>query len=277
MKLVRFLILLFFLFIPREVFANAPEYPTQSNARIFASNFARADINQSGKVDVQDYNILVSNFGRTGSGIQADINQDTRVNIQDYNVLITYFGQTVNLSPTPQVTSTPTRTPTPTRTLTPTRTPTPRITVTPTRTPTPRPTTTITPTNPYPFTINGSTVFVMNIKNALDQIKANDLTTYNTIILADVRTISEYSSNEAVVASRNIRISTNSANHSISWAAGTIIHEAYHVYNYHHNIPYFGCEGEKYSLRPQATYLRLVGDIASAQHVESQIGVWQCP
>jgi len=53
------------------------------------------DLNNDGKVDIFDYNILVSNFGKTGTSgfIPADINKDGKVDIFDYNILISNFGK----------------------------------------------------------------------------------------------------------------------------------------------------------------------------------------
>ncbi len=52
-----------------------------------------ADLDGSGKVDISDYNLLVSDFSKTGmSGfIPADINKDGKVDIFDYNILINNF------------------------------------------------------------------------------------------------------------------------------------------------------------------------------------------
>ncbi len=53
-----------------------------------------SDLNNDGKVDIFDYNILISNFGKTGSPgwIPADINKDGKVDIFDYNILVGEFG-----------------------------------------------------------------------------------------------------------------------------------------------------------------------------------------
>jgi hypothetical protein len=52
------------------------------------------DIDKNGKVDIFDYNILVGNFGKTGTGIQGDLDNNGTVNIFDYNTLVTNFGRT---------------------------------------------------------------------------------------------------------------------------------------------------------------------------------------
>jgi len=48
------------------------------------------DLNFDGKVDISDYNLLVTNFGKTGTPgwIPADITKDGKVDIFDYNVLV---------------------------------------------------------------------------------------------------------------------------------------------------------------------------------------------
>lgn len=55
-----------------------------------------ADINTTGasnhKVDIQDYNILFSNFGSTTPGNVADIDKNNIVNLFDYNYLFGDFG-----------------------------------------------------------------------------------------------------------------------------------------------------------------------------------------
>jgi hypothetical protein len=51
------------------------------------------DIDGNGKVDIFDYNILLTNFGQSGTGIQGDINNSGKVDIFDYNILLTNFGK----------------------------------------------------------------------------------------------------------------------------------------------------------------------------------------
>jgi hypothetical protein len=53
------------------------------------------DLNGDGKVDIYDYNILVADFGKTGTPgwIPADIIKDGKVDIYDYNVLVGNFGK----------------------------------------------------------------------------------------------------------------------------------------------------------------------------------------
>ncbi|MBI3576606.1 hypothetical protein HY086_01030 [Candidatus Gottesmanbacteria bacterium] len=55
----------------------------------------RGDINADGKVDIFDYNLLVSDFGKTGSVgfTSADIDNNGKVDIFDYNILVGNFGK----------------------------------------------------------------------------------------------------------------------------------------------------------------------------------------
>ena len=51
------------------------------------------DLNNDNKVDIFDYNILVGNFGKTGTGIAGDIIVNGAVDIFDYNQLVGNFGK----------------------------------------------------------------------------------------------------------------------------------------------------------------------------------------
>ncbi len=59
----------------------------------FSTSALLGDLNSDGKVDIFDFNILVQNFGKTGSPgfIAADINKDGKVDIFDYNMLVANF------------------------------------------------------------------------------------------------------------------------------------------------------------------------------------------
>ncbi|MBI3576601.1 hypothetical protein HY086_01005 [Candidatus Gottesmanbacteria bacterium] len=50
------------------------------------------DLDRNGVVDIYDYNILVTNFGRTGTNV-ADIDGNGKVDIFDYNILVGNFGR----------------------------------------------------------------------------------------------------------------------------------------------------------------------------------------
>ena len=50
------------------------------------------DIDGNGKIDIFDYNILLTNFGKTGTAIQGDLDGNNKVDIFDYNILLTNFG-----------------------------------------------------------------------------------------------------------------------------------------------------------------------------------------
>ncbi|MBI4990978.1 hypothetical protein HZB96_02680, partial [Candidatus Gottesmanbacteria bacterium] len=53
------------------------------------------DLNHDNKVDIQDYNQLVTDFGKTGSPgfIPSDIDNNSKVDIFDYNILVSNFGR----------------------------------------------------------------------------------------------------------------------------------------------------------------------------------------
>ncbi len=53
----------------------------------------QGDLDGNGKVDIFDYNIILTNYGKTGSGIQGDIDGNGKVDIFDYNILLTNFGK----------------------------------------------------------------------------------------------------------------------------------------------------------------------------------------
>ena len=63
--------------------------------RIVKNTALPSDLNEDGKVDIFDYNIFVTNFGKTGSAgwIKADIDRNGKVDIFDYNVLVGAFGK----------------------------------------------------------------------------------------------------------------------------------------------------------------------------------------
>ncbi len=53
------------------------------------------DLNSDGKVDIFDYNILIGDFGKTGSNgfIPSDIDSNGKVDIFDFNILLGNFGK----------------------------------------------------------------------------------------------------------------------------------------------------------------------------------------
>ena len=59
------------------------------------SNVNSSDLNTDGKVDIFDYNILIGDFGKTGSNgfIPADIDNNGKVDIFDFNILLGSFGK----------------------------------------------------------------------------------------------------------------------------------------------------------------------------------------
>jgi hypothetical protein len=51
------------------------------------------DIDGNNKVDIFDYNLLLTNFGKTGTSLVGDIDKNGKVDIFDYNILLTNFGK----------------------------------------------------------------------------------------------------------------------------------------------------------------------------------------
>jgi hypothetical protein len=157
----------------------------------------------------------------------------------------------------------------------PTATPAPATTPAPTAPPAPAPTATPAPnTNGHPIRVTGSATFVSQISAALDLMKAKSPADYTTV-MGQLQAISEGSSALAWVTSRSIQLSAGDAA-GVNWAGGQIVHETYHVKNYYEGRAWYGCEGEKNSLRPQADYLDRIGDAATAAYIRSLIGVWGC-
>lgn len=59
-----------------------------------ASGSIPGDIDGNGRVNIFDYNLLLTDFGVTsGVGLRSDINKNGRVDIFDYNILLTNFGK----------------------------------------------------------------------------------------------------------------------------------------------------------------------------------------
>lgn len=74
---------------------DAAGNPLASN-HVFEFFFLLGDANHNGVVNLQDFNILASNFGQTNRDFtQADFNYDTIVNLADFNILAARFGATV--------------------------------------------------------------------------------------------------------------------------------------------------------------------------------------
>jgi len=61
---------------------------------IIANTLVKAgDIDKDGDIDIFDYNQLLTDFGKTGSGLTADLDNNSKVDIFDYNTLLTNFGK----------------------------------------------------------------------------------------------------------------------------------------------------------------------------------------
>lgn len=69
---------------------------TQSSPlKINVPNLIPGDLDNNGKVDIFDYNILVQNFGNNSCNNVADIDNNCEVDIFDYNTLVQNFGKTI--------------------------------------------------------------------------------------------------------------------------------------------------------------------------------------
>lgn len=72
---------------PIETFSPSP------TASPSMSPIIPGDINNSSKVDVFDYNLLIIDFGKTGTNLRSDLNKNGKVDVYDYNILMINFGR----------------------------------------------------------------------------------------------------------------------------------------------------------------------------------------
>ena len=80
-----------------------------THASISAASLG-GDINKDNTVNINDYNLIITNFNKTGAlgWIPSDIDKNGKVDIFDYNILIENFNKKINASVvTPTVTSAP--------------------------------------------------------------------------------------------------------------------------------------------------------------------------
>jgi hypothetical protein len=69
-----------------------------------------SDLNADTQVNVLDLSILLSNYGKSGTGLKGDINADGAVNISDMSILLSSWGMTTGTpTPTPAPTPGPTQ------------------------------------------------------------------------------------------------------------------------------------------------------------------------
>jgi hypothetical protein len=74
-----------------KVYAEAAS--TASPSPSPSTNPLPGDIVVNGKVDIFDYNQLLTDFGKTGTGLISDIVPNEKIDIFDYNLLLTNFGK----------------------------------------------------------------------------------------------------------------------------------------------------------------------------------------
>jgi hypothetical protein len=53
----------------------------------------QGDLNNDRQVSQADVRLFIASFGKTGQGLAADFNRDTKVDIFDYNLLFSYYGK----------------------------------------------------------------------------------------------------------------------------------------------------------------------------------------
>lgn len=58
-----------------------------------AASIKPGDTDGNGNIDIFDYNTLLTNFGRTGTGLLGDFDNSGKVDIFDYNLLLTNFAK----------------------------------------------------------------------------------------------------------------------------------------------------------------------------------------
>ena len=61
--------------------------------QVLGVSAAKCDTNTDGKVDVLDFNTLMTNWGKTGTGVSGDINSDGKVDILDFNFLMANWSK----------------------------------------------------------------------------------------------------------------------------------------------------------------------------------------
>ena len=75
--------------------STVPTTTTQTPTPTPKGTYLPRDIDRNGKVDIFDYNLLFSDFGKTGAPgfVASDINKDGKVNMVDYTLLVRNFGK----------------------------------------------------------------------------------------------------------------------------------------------------------------------------------------
>lgn len=162
-----------------------------------------------------------------------------------------------------------------------TATPTPRPTSTPAPTSTPHPTATATPT-PTPRIgglalppVVGSETFRAAVAAAVEQIHVVAPDEY-AVYAGHVKRVQEgdgdWASADGTVQIASWQALDNGV--GLDWLAGTLVHEARHVYNFDEGRVAVGCAGEADSLTHQANYLDRLGDRELATYTRDLIGTW---
>src|SRR5688572_6007870 len=70
--------------------------PMQEPEYAFKFRFLRGDANGDGVVDLRDFNVLASNFGKSGATFsQGDFDYDGRIDLSDFKLLASRFGTSI--------------------------------------------------------------------------------------------------------------------------------------------------------------------------------------
>ena len=85
---------------PSPITANKNGAPVAGSQVVIGDALA-GDLNLDGSVNINDFNLFVPNFGKTGTFTfaQGDLNGDGNVNINDFNLFVPNFGQSLVLTP----------------------------------------------------------------------------------------------------------------------------------------------------------------------------------
>jgi hypothetical protein len=76
-----------------RVIQNLPSPSPTPTLAASPSPAKSGDLDGNNTVDIFDYNLLLTNFGRTGANIPGDADSNGKVDIFDYNIVLTNFGK----------------------------------------------------------------------------------------------------------------------------------------------------------------------------------------
>lgn len=76
-----------------DVISPTPTTTNSPSVTPVASASKLGDLDGNNKVDIFDFNILLTNFRKTGANVVGDLDKNGKVDIFDYNTLLTNFGR----------------------------------------------------------------------------------------------------------------------------------------------------------------------------------------